>query len=409
MESKAEVTRNAQDDTNLYDNLLTWATPQDLGKYTIQSVLGTGGMGVVYKGYDPDARRAVAIKTLRKGLLVEGSEVLQRFRVEAESAGRLIHNKIVALYEYNERSDPPFIAMEYVDGKTLNHYLSMNHRFTLQETVRIMYQLLDALAYSHDCGVVHRDIKPGNIIILKGEGYNIKVTDFGIAHLQESESTRFGQVIGTWTYMSPEQRDGIPVDARTDIYAAGVVFYRLLTGEKRFPGGMGQATVFRPELTRVLEKALAKRPEDRFQTAQEFLNALRKNYEQLTRESFSSRRRSLIYRMAGACAVLATVALVWPLRHTLLPRLTERGLGSLVITSQPSGATVSLDNGDILGVTPLRLQLPAGIYELILQKQGYHNVEVTIELESGVDIPLDATLIVEDSEITNQIPADTRL
>jgi len=266
--------------------------PEKLGKYEIVSRLGRGAMGVVYKGFDPLIERTVAIKTVRKDSLdqEEAETLLARFKREAQAAGRLIHPNIVTVYEYGEDADTAFIAMEYVEGRELKDILDNNERFAIGEVVGIMTQLLDALEYSHAHGVVHRDIKPGNIILL--DDGRIKVTDFGIARIESSTLTQFGDVMGTPSYMSPEQFMGQTVDARSDIFSAGVILYHLLTGEKPFPGS-SMATIMhrvmkidpiKPSdlnfhvpaaMDYCTEKALAKQPEQRFQSAAEFARALR--------------------------------------------------------------------------------------------------------------------------------------
>jgi TPR repeat protein/tRNA A-37 threonylcarbamoyl transferase component Bud32 len=212
--------------------------PERLGKYLIRRELGRGAMGVVYEGYDPLIERAVAIKVLR---LEENSaelaaELRTRFRREAQAAGRLGHPGIVAVYEYGEdaAADSAFIAMELVRGRDLKSLFDAGTRFSLRETGRLMEELLSALQHAHERGVVHRDIKPGNIILLDGGG--LKVADFGIAKLDTSELTQLGSVLGTVSHMAPEQLTGEPVDRRSDLYSCGVILYQLLTGERPFVG-----------------------------------------------------------------------------------------------------------------------------------------------------------------------------
>jgi serine/threonine protein kinase len=193
-------------------------------------------MGVVYKGFDPHIERTVAIKTIRKDALADKDmePLLARFKREAQAAGRLTHPGIVTVYEYGDDGDSAYIAMEYVHGRELKDFLDNNERFPLETIINIITQLLDALSYSHSQGVVHRDIKPGNILVLQ-DG-RIKVTDFGIARIESSTLTQFGDVIGTPSYMSPEQFGGQQVDKRSDLFSAGVILYHLITGEKPFPG-----------------------------------------------------------------------------------------------------------------------------------------------------------------------------
>jgi serine/threonine protein kinase len=250
-------------------------------------------MGVVYEGFDPIIERAVAIKTIQKSLIdqSEVDEVLARFRREAQAAGRLTHPNIVSVYEYGEEGDVAFIAMELLAGKEIKEYFEKARRFQLSECASIMFQLLRALEYSHSHGVVHRDIKPSNILIT--EDGQIKIADFGIARIESSDLTQVGTVLGTPSYMSPEQFTGRTADRRSDIYSAGVILYQLLTGERPFTGSnmttimhkvMYQAPVppgkLNPLVSKaidvVVKKAMAKSREDRFQTAADFMAALEK-------------------------------------------------------------------------------------------------------------------------------------
>lgn len=266
------------------------ALPNKLGKYEIRRVLGQGAMGIVYEGFDPLIRRRVALKTIRRDQLdrAEAQELLERFRREAQAAGRLSHPNIVAIYEYGEDEDTAFIAMEFVEGRELKDYFDCNERFPMSGIARVMTQLLDALDYSHKNGIVHRDIKPANIILLS-DG-SAKVADFGIARIESSTLTQAGSVLGTPSYMSPEQFMGQSVDGRSDLFSAGVVLYQFLTGEKPFTGGLttimhkvlkedppppSELNVQVPrQFDDLMRKALAKRPADRFQTAHEFVAAI---------------------------------------------------------------------------------------------------------------------------------------
>src|SRR4051794_31456927 len=182
-----------------------------LGKYEIRRELGRGAMGVVYEGYDPLIKRSVALKTIRADQLAgENAEtVVARFRREAQAAGRLSHPNIVSIYDFGEEGGVWYIAMEYVEGRELKDYFQADERFATTDIVRIMGQMLDALGYSHRAGVIHRDIKPANVILLR-DG-SIKVADFGIAHIESSNMTQVGTVLGTPSYMSPEQITGLPI------------------------------------------------------------------------------------------------------------------------------------------------------------------------------------------------------
>ncbi|RLJ68108.1 serine/threonine-protein kinase [Sulfurisoma sediminicola] len=271
--------------------------PTKLGKYEIRRELGAGAMGVVYEGWDPGIARRVAIKTV-KGTELQGAEAeqtLARFRHEAQAAGRLSHPNIVQIYEFGDIQDSAdgfggtqFIAMEFIEGKELKDYFDADERFKLPEIVRIMKELLAALGHAHKNGIVHRDVKPANIILL-GDG-TVKVADFGIARIESSNLTQAGSVLGTPAYMSPEQFMGQTVDPRSDLFSAGVVLYQFLTGEKPFTGSVttimhkvlkeqpiapSELNVQVPQaFDALIRKALSKRPDERFQSATEFAAAL---------------------------------------------------------------------------------------------------------------------------------------
>lgn len=267
-------------------------TPERLGKYEVRSVLGKGAMGVVYKAFDPHIERFVAIKTIRKDTVDPdlARQFMARFRNEAKAAGRLHHPNIVGVYEYGEESDVAFIAMEYVEGTGLREYLDRKTAFDFGQLVSLMSQLLGALEYAHAAGVVHRDIKPSNLIV-NGRGV-LKVADFGVARIDTSNLTTVGMVIGTPSYMSPEQCMGREADARSDLFSAGVVLYELLTGRKPFTGSV-EAISYKichtePEppsrvaamklpdaVDRLVATALAKDPQARFADARAFNDALR--------------------------------------------------------------------------------------------------------------------------------------
>ncbi len=264
---------------------------QTLGKYEIRGTLGKGAMGTVYDGWDPLIARRVAIKTvsLPANPDPETAEEIARFRREAQAAGRLSHPNIVAVYDYGETNDIAYIVMEFVDGPSLKSPLDKHERFALSDIQRIMDDLLAGLQFSHDRGVVHRDIKPANIM-LTSEG-QAKIADFGIARIERSSMTQAGTMLGTPAYMSPEQFMGQVVDARTDVYSAGVVLYQLLTGERPFEGGLtaimhkvlnteppapSELAVTTPSsLDAVVKRAMAKRPDERYPSASTFAQAIR--------------------------------------------------------------------------------------------------------------------------------------
>ena len=266
--------------------------PQRLGKYRILRKLGAGAMGIVYEGFDPLIERSVALKVIRQDGLgnAEASELRARLRREAQAAGRLAHPGIVAVYEYGEddSGQGAFIAMEMVRGRELKTVLDEGRRFSAAEAVRVMRAVLAALQHAHERGVVHRDIKPSNVF-LQDDG-EIKVADFGVARIESSDLTQTGAMIGTPSYMSPEQLLGQPVDGRSDLFSCGVVLYQLLTGEKPFTGSVTTVmhkllhepaappstldTSLIPRWDAVMERALAKQPAARYQSAAEFSRAI---------------------------------------------------------------------------------------------------------------------------------------
>ncbi len=213
------------------------AHPQRLGKFQVTGVLGQGAMGVVYRGFDPDIRRVVAIKTIRHQIS-DDAEAMQRagarFRHEAQAAGRLLHPGIVGVYDFGDDGQVAYIAMEFVEGHTLARYLAAKVRFDAADVVCLGAQLLDALAHAHEHGVWHRDIKPSNVI-LTPQG-QVKIADFGIARTDSSGLTQANTVLGTPLYMAPEQFAGRGMDHRADLYACGVLLHQLLTGAPPFSG-----------------------------------------------------------------------------------------------------------------------------------------------------------------------------
>jgi serine/threonine protein kinase len=264
-----------------------------LGRYELVRVLGKGAMGLVYEGRDPNLDRRVAIKTIKVENLTdeEAAEYEIRFRTEARSAARLQHPHIVSVYDSDRDGDIAYLVMEFIQGQDLKHHLDRGQRYTLRQAVSIMSDLLAALDYAHQQGVVHRDIKPANLLI-EADG-RVKLTDFGVARIQDSgEATRTkGTMVGTLKYMSPEQVHGLPIDARSDLFSAGIVLYQLLTGTRPFDGTgdydiiqkiVGQAppapTGINPQLPaaidEVITRALAKLREDRYASAQDFSAAL---------------------------------------------------------------------------------------------------------------------------------------
>jgi serine/threonine-protein kinase len=262
--------------------------PERIGKYEIVRVLGKGGMGTVYLGRDADLDRSVAIKVLRNPLSDE--ELLQRFLREARAAANLRHENIITIYEVGEHDRQPFMAMEYVDGPSLGQVITGRDPLPLGLRLSYIEQVCAGLHHAHREGIVHRDIKPPNLMVDRGNV--IRIVDFGIARVEGSGMTMDGTLIGSLNYMSPEQMLGRAVDLRSDIFAVGAVAYELLGYQQAFPGTLDNGLLHRlpneappplsslcpelpPEIERLVMRALAKRPDDRFADLDQMRVALR--------------------------------------------------------------------------------------------------------------------------------------
>lgn len=412
--------------------------PKTLGKYTIEKVLGKGAMGIVYKGMDESIQRPVAIKTILTNLLdMDQSEsILQRFKREAQAAGRINHPNIVAVYEYGKDGDTAFIAMEYVKGEELEDILESRKRLSIDDIKKLIGELLDALGVAHKNGVVHRDIKPANLILTEN---GIKVADFGIANLEDSSMTQMGEVLGTPNYMSPEQVYGQPVDGRSDLFSVGIILYQLLTGEKPFAGGAAATVMHRvvnadPEAPSILNqlipkgfdklvrKSLAKKPEDRFQTADDFKQALFIVCEKSAGGGGSEPIDGLWLKLAlgfvllagigvGVAQVMVPALLPWNTPDTIVGPVIEPPIKKQPIVPQPivrqqvveppatlfgyitittaemEGAEIYF-GGEKMGVTPFRKEMAVGSYEVKITKPGFYDFDGELDIEAGSDVQL---------------------
>ncbi|MDP2805462.1 MAG: serine/threonine-protein kinase, partial [Gallionellaceae bacterium] len=265
-----------------------------LGRYEIEKELGKGAMGVVYLGKDPKISRVVAIKTMNLSQEFDADEledVKARFFREAETAGRLNHPNIVTMYDAGEEHDLAYIAMEFLKGKDLVPYTKRDNLLPLPKVLSIIARVADALGYAHSLHVVHRDIKPANIMY-DMESDTAKVTDFGIARITDSSKTKTGMVLGTPSYMSPEQLAGTKIEGQSDLFSLGASLYQMVCGKLPFEGDSMAQLMFRianephadirtisPDVPAcvvdVINKALAKKVEDRFLTGQEMAEAIR--------------------------------------------------------------------------------------------------------------------------------------
>lgn len=265
-----------------------------LGRYQVEKELGKGAMGVVYLGKDPKIGRVVAIKTMALSQEFEADELVEvkeRFFREAETAGRLSHPNIVTIYDAGEEHDLCYIAMELLKGKDLVPYVKPDNLLPPDKVISIVTRVADALGYAHKQNIVHRDIKPANVMY-EPESDQVKVADFGIARITDSSKTKTGMVLGTPSYMSPEQLSGKKVDGRSDLFSLAVSLYQLLCGKLPFEGDSMAQLMYKisqedapnilsinpnlpPALVAFLERAMAKDADQRYQTGEEFAAALR--------------------------------------------------------------------------------------------------------------------------------------
>jgi serine/threonine-protein kinase len=262
--------------------------PHRIGKYEVISQIASGGFGVIYKGWDPFIKRSVAIKLC----LTPDEEVRKRFQQEAQFVGNLVHRNITLVFDYGVEDGVPYIVQEFLTGFDLDQLAAAGTLNEPRSVVAILLQVCEALDFAHRRGIIHRDIKPANIRVL--EDGTVKILDFGIAKSQEAglKLTQTGIALGTAGYLAPEQIQGGMIDARTDIFALGVVAYELVTGVRPFQGNSLSNVLFKilhedpptpvlvnpsckPELDRLITRAMAKDPDDRFPSAAELYDALR--------------------------------------------------------------------------------------------------------------------------------------
>ena len=304
------------EDEGVKDLRYKFGSNSTLGGYEVLGELGRGAMGVVYKGEDPKIHRSAAIKTIRLSEFEDDvvEEVKERFFREAESAGLLTHPNIVTIYDCGEEGNLAYIAMEYLEGEDLESLTRTSRLLPLRETLSVVAHVAQALGYAHNEGVVHRDIKPANIMRLKETGH-IKVTDFGIARITASSRTKTGVIMGTPSYMSPEQVSAKKVDGRSDIFSLGIVLFELLTGEKPFKADDMATLMYQiakephvpsrtinskipPVVERIMNKALEKDPKKRYQDAGHMADHLRQVIAKI--DELEERRGSRLKRYAGA-------------------------------------------------------------------------------------------------------------
>ncbi|MDH0867794.1 protein kinase, partial [Mitsuaria sp. GD03876] len=321
------------------------APVRQVGRFQVLDRIGRGGMASVFKAHDPSIGRDVAIKFLHASLC-EDEEYHARFLREARASGGLSHPNIVTVHDVGEVDGRPYMAMELLDGEPLADLLEPGQPLPIRDTVVMAIQLARALDYAHKRGIVHRDIKPGNIARVRGT-LDIKVMDFGIAHMESTKGeqrTRVGDVLGTPQYMAPEQMNGEKIDGRSDLFSVGIVLYQMLTGVRPFTGDSvvnlalkiakddpTPLNKLRPEipasLRRVVDRCLAKQPDHRFQTGAELADALVKVLGEIDEEARNKGRSKLIpLRVKWAAMMAGIVAIVMAVSGSIISQRQNAAL-----------------------------------------------------------------------------------
>ncbi len=391
----------------------TKPTMKSLGRYDILDEIGRGAMGVVFRARDPKIDRIVALKCIRPGLFDDQGEASQRFQQEMLALGRLIHPNIVTIFDAGEDSatGSTYIVTEYVEGKSLAQVLKSEEPIAIEEARQIGIQICKALDFAHAKGVIHRDIKPGNIL-LTDDLKTVKVTDFGIARLDGLAVTQADRLLGTPQYMSPEQCKGDPLDGRSDLFAVGVLLYELLTRTRPFPGESIPAvmqnivsgdpvppSVRAPGIPQWLSdavmRALAKDRSRRFASGQMMVEAL--SVPESDADTIvlplpgpipEPKRFRLWLALTGAALALSVLVYGgW--------RLLPGDSATVDVSTNPEGAEIQI-NGEVKGVSPLTLTLPGGSYEVVASKSGYYSRMATIEVPAGEKVPIDLKLAKEE-------------
>lgn len=401
-----------------------------LGRYDIVRLLGKGAMGLVYEGRDPNLDRRIAIKTIRvENLSGEAAaEYEVRFLTEAHSAARLQHPNIVSVYDSDRDGDVAFLVMEFIEGDDLKYHLDKGDRYSLDQSLAIMADLLSALDYAHQRNIVHRDIKPANLLI-EPNG-RVKLTDFGVARIQDSgDATRTqGSIVGTLKHMSPEQIQGLPVDARADLFAAGIVLYQLLTGSRPFDADTDFAiielvvrhtpsppTTLNPKLPpgvdAVVAKALAKSRDHRFATAGEFASALMDACKDATESSaLPPAAQAPSANHAGPTGTLRAGEALTGAQSSTMP-----GMSTVTLEVELVYWKEIKDSEDIEDLQAFLAQFPAGIYAVLarrrLKKLGVLTGEdsgtgtlTSTLLTPNLSGDIDKTVVVSRGDVTRASP-----
>lgn len=348
------------------------STLKSVGRYQVIARLGEGAMADVYRAIDPGIGRDVAIKVL-KPEYARNEALNLRFLREARAAGALSHPNIATIYEVGEDGGGAFIAMELVEGQPLDTVLQAHGRMPYERVLQLGQQLAGALAYAHRAGVVHRDVKPSNIL-LSSDGRTAKLVDFGVARIDdpacggdggELERTQFGQMVGTPRYMSPEQALSLPVDHRSDLFSLGIVLYEMVTGKVAFPG-IGLATLAiqiaqervepieksaadcPPGLRFVIDKLLAKKADQRFADGEAVRNALQR--EMAAREDTAVTRRGLSLRLKLPILLVSVTLAALALCGSMILSREGRAFEEMAVASGQTIAAFVASNAGVTAV-----------------------------------------------------------
>ncbi|TFG37390.1 MAG: PEGA domain-containing protein [Desulfobacterales bacterium] len=396
------------------------------GRYEVVEELGKGSMGVVYKAHDPHIDRHVALKVLRQERM-SSENYVRRFLKEAKAIGRLSHPGIVSVYDIGQDQGSIYIAMELLQGLSLQEVIRQK-KLNIEQIIDLISQVGEALDYLHRSGIIHRDIKPTNIIITP-EG-RAKITDFGIARIEDTsahQQTQIGEILGTPEYMSPEQVEGKPVDNRSDLYSLGVILYELMAGRRPFKGdhivvlfhAIIQETPVEPakinqaipaELSRLVMKSISKSPADRFPSGAEMAARLKESLAKPDRQPSEKPSTSRIgFIFLFIIIIISIIGLSFYLKNYQkngatredAPELSGKAQDraaevqravQLQVKSDPPAAQIFI-NGKFSGLTPVSLDLPFGKYEVRLSLPGYYEWEAQLKLDKEGAPPLSVRLV----------------
>ena len=383
---------------------------QQVGRYQILERIGRGAMATVYKAYDPEINRTLALKFLQPDLCVE-EEHRSRFLREAKAAGALSHPNIVTVFDVGEIQGRPYIAMELLEGTPLSELMRPGTSVSIRDVVETGIQLARALDYAHAKGIFHRDIKPSNIMRLK-DGNTIKVTDFGIARIDGGEDTghtRVGTVLGTPKYMSPEQAMGEKVDGRSDLFSVGVVLYQLLAGQAPFDATSIVTLAHRiaredptpieklrrdvpPALRRVIGRCLKKQPDRRFQTGRELAMALAKVVHDINEEADRKGRPRIVpLRVKWTIMMAVVVAVTMALTSTIVIQRQYAAMMSQMIDYGASLAKFLATENAVPALAGEWVAIEVSVQE-ILRSQDFHTITI-VDRQGAVRVSSDPAIV----------------